>query len=161
MIQREMQTNRAFSSRAMQPPVVEGSRLVKKTTKILLAAVSAVMLTALLLQGCATSTPPVTAGGKVRGSESLVCPQCKMVAVATFPPYQSHPWAFSSPSASWSPGWSSFAWGGLAFPQKSYEDKCPGCQGAITTFAREGKLKHKCSICSEKPFKCPVFHPTT
>ena len=123
-----------------------------------LAGVAALTVSG-LLQSCATSAPPVTAGGKVRGNESIVCPQCKMVAVATFPPYQSHPWAFSSPSASWYPGWSSFAWGGLAYPQKSYEDKCPGCQGALTTFAREGKLKHKCSICAQKPFKCPVFHP--
>jgi len=151
-----MQKSGTFLNRTQKPAVDRSWR--KKTTRILLGAVTAATLT-VLLQGCATSTPPAIAGGKVRGSESLVCPQCKMVSVATFPPYQSHPWVFSSPSAGWSPGWSSFAWGGLAFPQKSYEDKCPGCQGAITTFAREGKLKHKCSICAEKPFKCPVFHP--
>ena len=127
--------------------------------KLMLAGVAALTVSG-LLQSCATAPPPaMTAGGKARKTESIVCPQCKMVAVATFPPYQSHPWAFSSPSANWSPGWSSFAWGGLAYPQKSYEDKCPGCQGALTTFAREGKLKHKCSICAQKPFKCPVFHP--
>lgn len=89
-------------------------------------------------------------------SESIVCPQCKMVAVATYWP---NPWAFAHPGRPFNPGWSSFGWGGLNFPQKVYEDQCPGCQGAITTFAREGKLRHKCSICSEKPFKCPVFHP--
>jgi hypothetical protein len=131
---------------------------MKTMTKVSFSGASAVLLSA-LLQSCATSTPPTTAGGRAQGSESIVCPQCKMVAVATFPPYQSHAWVFASPSANFYPGWSSFGWGGLSNPQKAYEDKCPGCHGAITTFAREGKLKHKCSICSEKPFKCPVFHP--
>jgi hypothetical protein len=142
----------------MQPPVVARLPRFKKKGTILLAIASAVTLTA-LFQSCATTKSPVTAGGKVRGTESLVCPQCKMVAVATFPPYQALPWAFAP--TGWYPGWSSSAWGGLARPQTTYKDKCPGCQGAITTFARESKLKHKCSICTEKPFKCPVYHPTT
>ena len=128
---------------------------MKPITRISLAGALAVLL-GTLFAGCATSTPSTAAGSK---AESIVCPQCKMVAVATFPPYQSHAWAFSAPSASFYPGWSSFGWGGLNYPQKAYEDNCPGCQGAITTFAREGKLKHKCSICTEKPFKCPVVHP--
>ncbi len=42
----------------------------------------------------------------------------------------------------------------------TYEDTCPGCQGAIKTFFKEGKLKHKCSVCKESPFTCPVIHPT-
>jgi hypothetical protein len=152
-----MQPSRAVSHRTTAAAVVKPSRRLKKAVKILLAAISAVMLSA-LLQSCATSPPPLTAGGKVRKSESIVCPQCKMVAVATSPSFQS-PLFFPSARGGFHPGWSSFGWGGLSFPQTSYEDKCPGCQGAITTFAREGKLKHKCSICSQKPFKCPVFHP--
>lgn len=134
----------------------------KRTTiaKVVLAGLLALAVSG-LLQSCATSTPPpTTAGGKVRKTESIVCPQCKMVAVATYGvPFQAHPWVFSSPSAGWYPGWSSFGWGGLSYPQKAYEDKCPGCQGVLMTFAREGKLKHKCSVCAQKPFKCPVFHP--
>lgn len=135
-----------------------------RTTKSVRAPIAAVAMIALsgLLQSCATPQQRVTTTGeKARKTESIVCPQCKMVAVASFPPWQAHPWAFSSPSAGWYPGWSSFGWGGLAYPQKTYEDKCPGCQGALTTFAREGKLKHKCSICAQRPFKCPVFHPET
>ena len=133
-----------------------------RTTKSVRAPIIAAAVIALsgLLQSCATPQQSVTTiGGKARKTESIVCPQCKMVAVASFPPWQAHPWAFSSPSAGWYPGWSSFGWGGLAYPQKAYEDKCPGCQGVLTTFAREGKLKHKCSICAQRPFKCPVFHP--
>jgi hypothetical protein len=32
-----------------------------------------------------------------------------------------------------------------------------GC-GWLRSLFKEGKLQHKCSICKEKPFKCPVFH---
>jgi hypothetical protein len=27
------------------------------------------------------------------------------------------------------------------------------------TFLREGKFQHKCSICRETLFSCPVIHP--
>ena len=37
---------------------------------------------------------------------------------------------------------------------------CPGCQGALVTFYKEGKFQHKCSICSQGAFTCPVVHPT-
>lgn len=137
---------------------------MKRTTKLLktLTAIAAMIALSGLLQSCATPQQPVTtAGGKMRKTESIVCPQCKMVSVASFPSWQTPPWVFSSPTAGVYPGWSSFGWGGLGYPQKTYEDKCPGCQGALTTFAREGKLKHKCSICAQLPFKCPVFHPET
>lgn len=36
---------------------------------------------------------------------------------------------------------------------------CPGCQGALVTLFKDGKLEHRCSICSEKGFSCPVNHP--
>src|SRR6516165_3252694 len=63
------------------------------------------------------------------------CPECKMVPVTN--PYR---WGRSS-------------------RHQVYVDQCPGCQGAIVTLLKEGKLQHKCSICKEKPFNCPVFHP--
>ena len=31
----------------------------------------------------------------------------------------------------------------------------------MTTFFREGKFQHKCSICKEFLFTCPVIHPDT
>lgn len=132
-----------------------------KIIKVTLAGVAALAVSG-LLQSCATATPPArtAAGGKVKKTESIVCPQCKMVAVASYGvPFAAHPWVFSTAGSGWYPGWSSFAWGGLNYPQKTYEDKCPGCKGALTTLATEGKLQHKCSICTQKPFKCPVFHP--
>lgn len=36
---------------------------------------------------------------------------------------------------------------------------CPGCQGALVTLFKDGKLEHRCSICSEKGFSCPISHP--
>ena len=99
----------------------------------------------LALSGCASTNET---GGK--GKQALVCPQCKMVAVTVnrpyFPAYGRH--GFGSGIG---------YYGGT---QTFYEDKCPGCQGAITTLFKEGKLKHKCSVCKDSPFTCPVFHPT-
>jgi hypothetical protein len=101
----------------------------------------------------------MTVQDKAPANEAIVCPQCKMVAVAS---YQPRYFGFYSPGRRHHyPGWSSYHWGGYPYRQAVYEDECPGCQGAIVTLFREGKLKHKCSVCSEKPFKCPVFHPTT
>ena len=34
---------------------------------------------------------------------------------------------------------------------------CPGCQGIISswmTWLKDGGLKHACSICEDKPFRC-------
>ena len=92
----------------------------------------------LVLSGCASTNET---GGK--GKHALVCPQCKMVAVTVNRPYFG--------------GWRHRGYSG---PTTFYRDTCPGCQGAIETFFKEGKLKHKCSICKEAPFTCPVFHPT-
>jgi hypothetical protein len=36
---------------------------------------------------------------------------------------------------------------------------CPGCQGALVTLFKNGKLEHRCSICNEKGFSCPINHP--
>ena len=93
----------------------------------------------LALSGCASTNDT---GGK--GKQALVCPQCKMVAVTVDRPY--------FPSGGRYSGYR----GG---PTTFYDDTCPGCQGAITTLFKEGKLKHKCSVCKETPFTCPVFHP--
>jgi hypothetical protein len=41
------------------------------------------------------------------------------------------------------------------------EHRCEGCQGTLITFFREGKFQHKCSICKETPFTCPVIYPNT
>jgi len=29
----------------------------------------------------------------------------------------------------------------------------------LATLFKEGKLMHKCSICKDSPFTCPVLHP--
>ena len=99
--------------------------------------------TALLaFAGCASTNKT---GGK--GKQALVCPQCKMVAVTVNRPY--------------------FGWHGRGYyagsniPTTTYRDTCPNCQGAMTTLLKEGKLKHKCSVCKDSPFTCPVFHPTS
>jgi|SRR5581483_2496151 len=129
-----------------------------KTKSATAAAIVALTFGA-LLQSCATENAS-TAASRDAGNkpgEALVCPQCKMVAVPFYrpiPPYVYYP---GFPGGF--PGWSTYAWGGLSLPPTTYEDRCPGCQGAITTFVREGKLQHRCSICREKPFKCPVPHP--
>lgn len=94
----------------------------------------------LAVNGCASTNE--TAG---KGEQALVCPQCKMVAVTVNRPYISG----SGPGA---------YLGGRK--QTVDRDTCPGCQGAITTFFKEGKLTHKCSVCKESPFTCPVLHPT-
>lgn len=96
-----------------------------------------------LVAGCATTNRRSTEG-------ALVCPQCKMVAVKT-----------SNQPGGYYPGLPSGRWqAGPVSPTTTYEHRCPNCQGALSTLIREGKLKHKCSVCQEAPFTCPVFHPT-
>jgi hypothetical protein len=94
--------------------------------------------TTLAVTGCATTE------GANKKEKALVCPQCKMVAVQTV-----------QPAANAQAGWS-----GRLQPTTVYRDQCPGCQGAIETFFREGKWKHKCSVCKDSPYTCPVFHPS-
>lgn len=53
-----------------------------------------------------------------------------------------------------------FVWGtGRGDYATVYEDKCPGCSGVLKTFLTEGKWKHKCSLCAQRPFTCPVMRP--
>ena len=104
-------------------------------------ALSLLLATAglLALSGCASTNET---GGK--GKHALVCPQCKMVAVTVNRPY---------------PVGRGFG-RGYTGPTTVYNDTCPGCQGVIETLFKEGKWKHKCSVCKDSPFTCPVFHPT-
>lgn len=111
-----------------------------KTMKFILTTTLSVIALAgiLALSGCAGVN---ATGGK--GKQALVCPQCKMVAYTVIRPYY--------------PGG---RFGGYrSAPTTFYKDTCPGCQGAIETLFKEGKLKHKCSICKDSPFTCPVLHP--
>jgi len=97
-----------------------------------------------LATGCATTNRKTTTEG------AFVCPQCKMVAVKT-----------SHQPGGYYPGLPSGRWQtGPVSPATTYEHRCPNCQGALSTLIREGKLKHRCSVCQDAPFICPVFHPT-
>ena len=51
------------------------------------------------------------------------------------------------------------SWFGRGSPAVVYRDECPNCQGALETFFREGKWKHKCSVCKDTPYTCPILHP--
>jgi hypothetical protein len=89
--------------------------------------------------------------GKAKNQEALVCPQCRMVEVRT---------AFAQPAGRY-PSFLHGRRGVAAYPGTTYEHRCEGCQGVLMTFLREGKFEHKCSICKETPFTCPVIHPKT
>lgn len=114
-----------------------------KTMKpILTTTLSVITLAGILaLSGCAGVNET---GGK--GKQALVCPQCKMVAYTVVRPY------FPGSGGRGSVGY-------YGARTTFYKDTCPGCQGAIETLFKEGKLKHKCSICKDSPFTCPVSHP--
>lgn len=83
--------------------------------------------------------------------EALVCPQCRMVEVRN---------AFVRHHGRY-PGFPHRTASGAIYRGTTYEHRCDGCQGVLTTFVREGKLQHNCSICKETPFTCPVVHPKT
>jgi hypothetical protein len=91
------------------------------------------------------------APGEAKKQEALVCPQCRMVEVRS---------AFVRPHGRY-PGFPHRSASGAIYHGTTYEHRCEGCQGAIITFFREGKFQHKCSICAETPFTCPVIHPKT
>lgn len=99
----------------------------------------------LALSGCASTNET---GGKSR--QALVCPQCKIVQVVKYAP--------AGPSFTQS-GVSAYGLAGERFPRTSQEHQCPACQGVLKTFFREGQWKHKCSVCKDSPFTCPVIHP--
>ena len=94
----------------------------------------------LVLSGCAGTTE--TDG---KGRQALVCPQCKIVAVTGKRPYF---------------GWhGSGYYAGSDIPTTTYRDTCPGCLGTIKSRTVYGKWKHKCSVCKDTPFTCPLPHP--
>lgn len=84
------------------------------------------------------------ASGTANAKQAIVCPECKMVGVPIDEPY----YVGVRPS-----------WFGRGSSAVVYKDLCPNCHGSLETFAREGQWKHKCSICKESPFSCPVVHP--
>jgi len=81
--------------------------------------------------GCASTRP---------AKQVAVCPECKTVVEE-----------ISRGSESDYGAWNT---------REERRHSCPGCQGALITFFKEGKFQHKCSICSQGPFTCPVVHPT-
>jgi hypothetical protein len=89
--------------------------------------------------------------GETKKQEALVCPQCRMVEVRT---------AFVRSHGRY-PGFPHRIASGPIYHATTYEHRCESCQGLLTTFLREGKFQHKCSICQETPFTCPVIHPHT
>lgn len=103
-----------------------------------------VLVASVLLEGCAS----ITSSG--RSQQVLVCPQCKMVKTVA--------WLPAGPSFSRA-GVSAYGVNGLYPSPTITKHSCPGCQGTLTTFTREGKWEHKCSICAQRPFTCPMVHP--
>lgn len=109
---------------------------------------SAVLLApalAILLSACES----VALNGDIE--RAVVCPKCKTVETVA--------WLSAGPSFT-RPGISAYGVNGL-YPSPSVrKHECPRCQGAFTTLARHGKWEHRCSICREGAFSCPIIHPT-
>jgi len=102
---------------------------MKRIKKWILGATISVALLA-LIGGCATSQPT---------KQAMVCPQCKMVSIER-PPIPHSPDDYQP------------------IREQVEVHECPGCQGSLTTFFKEGKLQHKCSVCEQMPFTCPFSH---
>ncbi|MEO5718072.1 MAG: hypothetical protein ABIR29_05815 [Chthoniobacterales bacterium] len=71
-----------------------------------------------------------------KSNQALVCPQCKMVETDYYEEES-----------------------GLQSTALAHQ--CPGCQGVLMSLLHKGKWEHKCSICAERAFVCPVVHPST
>ena len=93
----------------------------------------------LVLTACAN-----TNGTADKSGQALVCPECKMVIVTVQRQYYPRGPRFAG------------------YPESVtiHQDKCPACGGATEFLFKDGKLKHRCSICNDSPFTCPIFHPT-
>lgn len=87
-----------------------------------------VLALAVGVTGCATNQPK---------KQALVCPDCKMVQVTV----EDRPYSDDRTTTS-----------------TQMEHSCPNCQGVLKTFFKEGKLQHKCSVCTQNAFTCPVSH---
>lgn len=46
-----------------------------------------------------------------------------------------------------------------AFRKDRVAHSCPDCQDAFVTFFKEGKFKHKCTVCEANGYVCPMNHP--
>lgn len=96
-----------------------------------LLSLTVLLAAAAFAQGCATSAS---------SRRALVCPDCKTVEVTE----ENSSWGYDSPSPASS---------------TRMEHRCPGCQGALNSLFKEGKLRHQCSICPQDAFTCPVEPP--
>ncbi len=86
---------------------------------------------AVAVSGCATNQP---------NKQAMVCPDCKMTEVAVDTSRLASDYTTA------------------IFPTTRTEHSCPGCQGALKTLFKEGKLKHKCSVCAGQASICPASH---
>ena len=118
-----------------------------------------------LLVGCAETGAAASNRSATKIREATTCPQCKMVAV-TAPQPMGPSFVYGRPFAGFASGYSwgglgnGFGWSPTGFWHTAYEDKCPGCRGTLKTFFTEGKWNHKCTVCEQKPFTCPLEHRT-
>jgi hypothetical protein len=71
------------------------------------------------------------------GRNATVCPQCRTVTEEV------PEWDYES----------------LDETRTVYRHLCDGCQGALVTLFKEGRLKHQCTICQEEGYRCPLVHP--
>lgn len=85
--------------------------------------------------GCATSHP---------NRHAPVCPQCQTIQLERLPHADSTDEAVAG------------AWADADLPRR--EHSCPGCQGALTTLFKQGRLQHHCSLCESGAFYCPANH---
>ena len=108
-------------------------------------AAGLLLIPVFLFEGCVTSD--WSGEGAV-----VVCPQCNMVARVAYS--QAHPSVSRAGVTT-----DSIADRGYR-PINLHEYTCPGCKGALTGFVSEGKWQHKCSICKQHVFICPVSHPS-
>jgi hypothetical protein len=130
--------------------------------KLLIRALFAGALLSLVLpfEGCATSA------SSGESKTALVCPQCRMVeTVAYLPVGPSFSRAGVGAYGVADPGYPNTGVGAygvadVGYPNTVHKHTCPGCQGTLTSFVREGKWQHKCSICEQHAFTCSVIHPT-
>ncbi len=63
--------------------------------------------------------------------QALVCPSCKSVLMRPEGGLEAYSFAVA---------------GG--------KHQCPSCQGALTTWFQDDKLRHKCSACENTPYSC-------
>ena len=86
----------------------------------------------ILVTGCASTQT---------ASQVLVCPECRIALEEVSKDQPEHD---------------------IYATREEWRHSCTGkCQGAMTTFFREGKWEHKCTVCAQGPYTCSLTHPTT